>query len=321
MNIKLLMSLSAAMLLSMIHTSCKRGPAEEPDFDKTRAFSYVRKQVEFGPRVPNTEAHKKCSAWMIEEFKSHGARVIAQEFQPTAFDGTVLQGTNIIASHNPSASHRIILAAHWDSRPFSDQDPDSSQHKTPVDGADDGASGVGVLMEISRNLQLSPLKKLGIDIILFDCEDYGNDGGEMESWCLGSQHWSKNFHQEGYKADYGILLDMVGGKDPNFSQEYYSRQLAPRVMDKVWGIAQEMGYGQWFVNTAGAPIIDDHIFVNKDARIPMINIINRPAGSKTGFVHHWHTQKDNLNAIEPATLEAVGKVLIRLIYLEDADKI
>lgn len=301
--------------------ACKKTSANEPDFDKTSAFGFVRKQVEFGPRVPNTESHQKCREWLIGELKNQGADVIAQDFEANAFDGTLLKGTNIIASHNPSAKHRIILAAHWDSRPISDQEIDSTLKQKPVDGADDGASGVGVLLEISRLIQQESLSKLGIDIILFDCEDYGSNGGAIESWCLGSQHWSKNKHQAGYNADYGILLDMVGGKDPHFSQEYYSRQLAPRVMDKVWGLAKEMGYDKSFVKTPGDPIIDDHIFVNQIAKIPMINIINRPLGSKTGFVHHWHTQKDNMNAIDPNTLDMVGRVLVRLIYLENADKI
>ncbi|MBK7809691.1 MAG: M28 family peptidase [Saprospiraceae bacterium] len=300
---------------------CNNNPVEEPDFDKTNAFVFVRKQVEFGPRVPNSEAHRNCKNWLVSEFKNHGAQTIEQDFTDTAFDGTILNGTNIIASHNPSAKHRIILAAHWDSRPFSDQESDTVLSKKAVDGADDGASGVGVLLEISRLIQASPLSKLGIDIILFDCEDYGTNGGAIETWCLGSQHWSKNLHREGYKADYGVLLDMVGAKDPYFSQEYYSKQLAPKVVDKVWKLAKEMGFEKNFVDAAGEPIIDDHIFVNQNARIPMINIINRPIGSKTGFVHHWHTQKDNMNAIDPNSLEMVGRVLTRLIYLENADKI
>lgn len=314
-------SLTILLAIVFILSSCKKNAVDEPMFDKQSAHRYVKKQVDFGPRVPNTEAHRNCRDWMISEFKANGAELIAQDFTAKAFNGEMLNGTNIIASYNPQSNHRIIIAAHWDSRPFSDQETDSAKLNLPVDGADDGASGTGIILEISRLLQQKPLKKLGVDLILFDCEDYGQDGGAMESWCLGSQHWSQNFHVPAYRADYGILLDMVGAKDPYFSQEYYSRQLAPRVMDKVWGLAHDMGYGHWFVKEAGAPIIDDHIFVNKDARIAMIDIINRPQGSKTGFVRHWHTQQDNMNAIDPNTLEGLGKILIRLIYLEDADKI
>ncbi len=308
------------LFLVVVMTNCS-SDIYIPPFDKANAFAKVRSQVKFGPRVPNSEAHRNCRDWLSKEFESTGAKVIRQEFKPKAFDGQTLDGMNIIASHNPESKHRIILAAHWDSRPFSDQDPDSSNHKIPVPGADDGASGVGVLLEISRILNDHPLKNLGIDIILFDCEDYGQDGGQMESWCLGSQYWSNNLHLPGYKADYGILLDMVGAKDANFCKDYYSLQFAPKVIEKVWRIAAEENFSKFFVDKKGEPIIDDHIFVNKDAQIPMIDIINRPASSRTGFPHHWHTQKDNMDAIDPLTLDAVGKVLVKLIYLEEANKI
>lgn len=302
--------------------SCKRDKSVKiPEFDQAKAYAAVRAQVLFGPRVPGSAAHDSCKDWLVEEFKKYGAEVIEQDFQAKTFDGKVHSATNIIASFNPSSKHRIILASHWDSRPFSDQDEDTSKFNTPVLGADDGASGVGILIEIARLLQASKLSKLGIDLILFDAEDYGNNGGEMESWCLGSQYWSKNLHLPNYKADYGILLDMVGGANASFNKEEYSLYFAPKVVEKVWKLAKDEGLQSMFVDVNGSGLVDDHIFVNKDAHIPMIDLINRPPGSKTGFVPHWHTQKDDMNAIDPKTLGSLGRVLIKLIYWEDIDKI
>ncbi len=312
---------SIGIILFSIH-SCTRDKAIKiPTFDQSKAYAAVRTQVEFGPRVPGTDEHLKCKDWLVETFKKNNAELIEQNFKAKTFDGKEHDATNLIASYNPSSKHRIIIASHWDSRPFSDQDPDTSLHQKPVLGADDGASGVGIILEISRLLKEYPLKKLGVDLILFDAEDYGSDHGEMETWCLGSQYWSKNLHVPGYKADYGILLDMVGASNPVFNKEEYSLYFAPKVVEKVWKIAKEEGLEKMFVDINGAGLVDDHIFVNRDARIPMIDIINRPPGSKSSFVPHWHTQKDNMNAIEPLTLGAVGRLLTKLLYWEEVDKI
>lgn len=305
-----------------VFTSCKNDKlANIPPFNKANAYSAVRKQVEFGSRVLGSDAHRNCKDWLVSEFKKNAAEVTVQDFIARTFDKKELQAYNIIASYNPDKKHRIIFAAHWDSRPVSDQEPDSNKAKIPVLGADDGASGVGIIVELSRILNESKLKNLGVDLILFDAEDYGDNGGEMETWCLGSQYWSRNLHKASYKADYGVLLDMVGGVNPTFDKEEYSQYFAPRVLEKVWKLAKEMGYDKYFVNIQGNGLVDDHIFVNRDAKIPMIDIINRPPGSKTSFVAHWHTQKDDMNAIDINTLDMVGKVLTRLIYLEDSDKI
>ncbi|MCC6814879.1 MAG: M28 family peptidase [Saprospiraceae bacterium] len=310
------------LFLLFLISSCKNDPLKNiPEFDQNQAYQAVKKQVEFGPRVPGTEAHSQCRAWFVSEFKKNGAEVIEQEFIAKTFDGKEHKAANIIASYNIQSKHRIIIAAHWDSRPFSDQELDSTKLKIPVLGADDGASGAGIIIELSRILNQKKLDKLGIDLILFDAEDYGDDNGAMESWCLGSQHWSRNHHIAGYRADYGILLDMVGAANPNFNKEEYSQYFAPKVIEKVWKLAKDLGYEKHFVNQAGVGLVDDHIFVNQIARIPMIDIINRPLGSKTNFVPHWHTQKDDMNAIDPKTLGMVGNVLTKLIYLEDADKI
>lgn len=291
-----------------------------PRFDENKAYEYVEKQVAFGPRVPNTEAHRKAKDWMVETMESLGADVIEQDFEDAAYTGEVLKGTNIIAQYNPKNPNRVLLCAHWDSRFISDHDPDESKHDLPVLGADDGGSGVGVLMEIGRQLQQNPIS-LGVDIVFFDLEDQGESQGEdYTSWCLGSQHWSKNLHKSGYDAKYGILLDMVGKANARFTMEEISMKYAPSLMRSVWNLGRGMGYPSYFVKEETRLVIDDHLFVNQLAKIPTINIINRPEGSETGFHECWHTQCDNMTAINKVTLRAVGQTVLATIYRDNNGK-
>ncbi len=294
----------------------KRTQVRIPKFERDSAYIYIEKQVSFGPRVPNTEPHQQCRDWLIEKMKSFGADVIAQDFQATAYTGELLNGTNVISQFNPEATDRIMLCAHWDSRHISDNDPNEENHTLPVMGADDGGSGVGVLMEIARNLQNTPIE-LGVDIIFFDLEDYGESNGPEETWCLGSQYWSRNQHRENYKPKYGILLDMVGAKDAQFTLEEISMTVAPELMRKIWKLGKGMGYGKYFVNDRTRPIIDDHYFINKIARIPTIDIINKPRTSRTGFMECWHTQCDDMTNIDKATLQAVGQTVLATVYREN----
>lgn len=294
-----------------------------PVFNKDSAYSFVRTQVQFGPRIPNTESHRKCAAWFVEKFKMYGAEVIEQKFQAKAFDGTMLNGNNIIAQINPTAKRRIVLAAHWDTRPWSDADPDPSMKKKAFDSADDGPSGVGVLIELARVFQSQALKNMGVDIVLFDLEDYGKESTTSEdnnnSWGLGSQYWSRNPHVSGYRPRFGILLDMVGGAYPAFYTEDYSVHFAKDLVEKVWNLAESEGYGASFPKKSGGGVMDDHYYVNTIAKIPMIDIINRPGGKS--FPHYHHTQKDNMDVIDPYTLLMVGKLLVKFIYKEDTGKI
>ncbi len=292
---------------------------QTPRFDRDSAYAFVAQQVAFGPRVPNTIAHKACKDWLVARFIAYGAEVTEQPFQPRAYTGTILQATNIIARYNPSATRRILLGAHWDSRPFADSPLNTERTNEPVLGADDGASGVGVLLEIARQLQAQPLTNIGIDIVLFDAEDYGEpNGGNEKSWALGAQHWARNPHAPASKFKYGILLDMVGARGARFTREEVSMQFAPDVMNKVWKIAQSIGYANYFVEEFTGGVTDDHYFVNTIAGIKMIDIINKPAQSTTGFGAHWHTHNDNMDIIDPRTLRAVGQVVLEVIYSEEA---
>lgn len=289
-----------------------------PQFNADSAYNYVAKQLSFGPRVPGTEAHAQCAEWFIDFFRQKADTVYVQDFRTRLFNGKGIDGKNIIASFNPNAKKRILLAAHWDSRPYADHDPDEKNWNTPIDGANDGASGVGVLMEVARILKEQPINT-GIDIILFDLEDYGAPQYmnlmTNDDWALGSQYWSKNPHVHNYRAFFGILLDMVGASNPHFPKEYYSHQLAPSVSDMVWGVAHGIGYTEYFTNEIGHPINDDHIYVNINAKIPMIDIIHLENDSENGsFYPYWHTLKDNIDQIDSKTLGIVGDVVINVIY-------
>ena len=288
-----------------------------PQFNADSAYNYVAKQLEFGPRVPGSEAHKQCAEWFIDFFNEKADTVYVQDFRTRLYNGNGIDGKNIIAAFNPEAKKRILLAAHWDSRPFADHDPDEKNWNTPIDGANDGASGVGVLMEIARLMKETPTN-VGVDIILFDLEDYGApyylNLMTNDDWALGSQYWSKNPHIYNYRAYFGILLDMVGAPNAKFPKEYYSQQFAPALSNDVWRIAREIGYSDYFTNELGHPINDDHIYVNVHARIPMIDIIHLENNSESSFYPYWHTVKDNIEQIDHKTLGMVGDVVVNVIY-------
>ena len=293
---------------------------EIPSFNEDSAFDFIAKQVAFGPRVPNTSGHDACAEYLIETLNAYCDTVIVQEAQLTAFDGTVLDSKNIIASFKPKRAKRLMLCAHWDTRPFADQD-DENQN-IAIDGANDGGSGVGVLLEIARQFAMKK-PDIGVDIILFDSEDYGqpneSEFPRMEhSYCLGSQYWSQNLHKPNYFAKYGILLDMVGGKDAVFTQELASVTFAPQAVKKVWNTAASLGYGNYFQFQKTQLIIDDHLYINNLAqgRVPTIDIIEHDASTESNFYEHWHTHDDNLDNIDKNTLKAVGQTVMQVVYSE-----
>ncbi len=289
---------------------------EVPSFNEDSAYAYVAKQVSFGPRVPGTKAHAKCADWLQAELKKYGGSVYVQSGEVTTFDGKKFQLKNIIASFNVKAAKRILLAAHWDTRPFADQDDENKNNA--IDGANDGGSGVGVLLEIARQMQMKNTD-VGVDIILFDIEDYGQPEISaykqmQDSYCLGSQYWAKNPPIPNYKPMFGILLDMVGGENAVFMQEEISRVYAPQILEKVWAAAAQAGYSSYFSYQASPAIVDDHYYVNTLANIPMIDIIHRDETSASGFWKHWHTNEDKLDKIDKKSLKAAGQAVMQTIY-------
>ncbi|MCB0510460.1 MAG: M28 family peptidase, partial [Bacteroidetes bacterium] len=295
---------------------------ESPIFSEDSAFAFIEKQVLFGPRVPNTSEHQACKAWLMSKLASYADTVIAQNADLKAFDAKILKATNIIASFNPEASKRILLCAHWDTRPFADQDQEGIQE--PILGANDGASGVGVLIEIARQLKNQPID-LGVDLILFDAEDYGQPAFSEEdyfpnSYCLGSQYWAANPHVPNYTAEYGILLDMVGGPNAVFTMEGTSVYFANNILHKVWAIAHALNYSSYFSYVQTPAITDDHLYINQIAKIPTIDIIQYDKTTESGFAWYWHTHKDNLDAIDKKTLKTVGQTLMQCLVQENASK-
>ncbi len=284
-----------------------------PVFNADSAYYFVQEQVDFGPRIPNSTAHRQAGDKIIERLKAYGATVKVQEFEATAYDGTRLQLRNIMGSFNPQARKRILLATHWDTRPWASKDPDDPQ--APFDGANDGASGVGVLLEIARQLAAGQPPEVGVDLLFFDGEDWGEEGGNnFDSWCLGSQYWAK--HKGNYAAYYGILLDMVGGKNARFPWEGYSRKMAKNILRKVWSQAADLGYSRYFVPRKEGAITDDHYYVNTIAKIPMIDILHWEP--EVGYFGTWHhTRQDNMAIIDKNTLKAVGQTMLHVVYYEE----
>lgn len=297
-----------------------------PDFNADSAYFFVEKQVKFGPRVPNSPGHRNCGDYLLQTLKDFGFEITAQNFDAIAYDGTVLKSRNIIGSFNPGASARILLSAHWDTRPYNDKEVKDSAQFKPIDGANDAASGVAVLLEVARAIHQAKIKPtVGVDIIFFDSEDYGTPENykgptKADTWCLGSQYWSKNKHKADYSAYYGILLDMVGGKGAQFYQEGSSMQYAAEVTSRVWRTAIQLGFGNYFKRKNSPAITDDHIYVNTIAKIPMTNIVDFDPANADSFFRNWHhTSKDNLEIIDKNTLKAVGQTVLQVLYNESTE--
>lgn len=291
-----------------------------PDFNADSAYIYLQEQCDFGPRTMNSTAHDKCEKWIIQKFEQYGCKVTTQKATLNGYDGTPLRSTNIMASYNPEATTRIMFCAHWDCRPWADNDPDSTNWHKPIIAANDAASGVGVMIELARILKGSGLE-LGVDFICFDAEDYGTpqwfEGEDPgDTWALGAQYFANNL-PEGYAPRYGILLDMVGGVGAKFYREGMSMQYAPAIVKKVWNAARQVGYGSYFPKDDGGMITDDHIPVNQTANIPCIDVIPYyPDCAQSSFGPTWHTIADNMDNIDKNTLKAVGQTMVQVLFTE-----
>ncbi|NOX37545.1 MAG: M28 family peptidase [Calditrichaeota bacterium] len=285
-------------------------PAEPPPrFDAQSAWQYLVKQVAFGPRNPGSPGHRQCLQFLKTELQKFADQVIEQPFMHyDAYRGKTLVMTNLIARFRPNVEPRILLCAHWDTRPFADRDPNPANRQTPIPGANDGASGVAVLLEVARILKQQP-PPIGVDIVLFDGEDYGREG-HLEEYFLGSRYFVQN--NDRYFPAFAILLDMVGDANLQLPREGFSVMYAPEVVDRVWRIAREMGYSQ-FEDRIGLQVNDDHVILNEGG-IPTINIIDfqYPDASH----RFWHTLQDVPENCSPESLKVVGDVLLKLIYEE-----
>lgn len=313
----------ASMFLAACGSSKKTSTTEitavGPQFSADSAFMFCQQQCDFGPRTMNSEAHELCGQWIVEKFQGYGMNVTEQRATLTGFDGTPLQSNNIIARYQPDKEQRIMLCAHWDSRPWADNDPDEANHTKPVMAANDGASGVAVMLEIARLLQTDTCQlPVGVDFVCFDAEDWGSHD-DNDSWALGAQYWSKQFRTQNseFRIKYGILLDMVGGQGARFYQEGYSKYYANHVVKRVWQAAAIAGFSSYFPQEDGGGITDDHVPVNEVAKIPCIDIINYyPDCEESSFGPTWHTIHDDMEHLDRSTLKAVGQTLIQVLYTE-----
>ena len=291
-----------------------------PTFNADSAFHYTATQVAFGPRVPGTDAHKACGNYLAAELKRFGAAVTEQEATLQLKDGTPVQIKNIIGSFYPEKKTRILLFAHWDSRPFADHDPNPDHWLKPIDGANDGAGACAALLEIARQVGMNP-PTVGIDFIFFDLEDWGPpnfpaNNRRYGDWCMGSTYWAQHPHIPNYVARFGILLDMVSAPEAQFYKETFSLQRAPAIVKKVWEAARATGYDSYFIDQEGSGIEDDHIPVMNYRKIPSIDIIHYDPTTPSGFGSYWHTLDDNMNNISKETLTATGQTVLYVVYHE-----
>lgn len=311
--------------------SCKSSPTDDapvsPDaapgaagvpqslltFNADSAYENVARQVGFGPRVPGSQSQRDCAAWLETTLRRHCDTVVVQSVSVKAGDGKMLPCINLVGSFNPNAPQRYLLLAHWDTRPWADMD--TKDKDKPIDGADDGGSGVGVLLEIARQLAQTPLPaSVGVDILLVDVEDYGKTEWGDDSYGLGTQYWARTPHVPGYRAAGGILLDMVGAQGARFPMEQTSRMYAQALQEKIWQTANTAGFSSYFsyeLSTGG--VTDDHTFVNEIAKIPTIDIIHLTRTTATGFPAHWHTHNDAMPVIDRGPLGAVGNTVLAFL--------
>lgn len=333
MNKIAILSLMMALAVLTALTACKgtKPTTQEAAIDSTlittvkanadTAYALVKAQCDFGPRYPNSAAIEACGDFIVDKMKQYQLAVTEQRTTLTGWDGTPLRCRNIIGAFKPEAPNRIVIAAHYDTRPWADHDPDSAKHRTPIIGANDGASGVGVLLEIARNIhQLNP--SCGVDFICFDTEDYGAPYWASEeaqqnadNWCLGSQYWSKNPHVAGYKARAGILLDMVGGRGSRFHYEGFSLKYAPELCVQLWDAARYADAKDFFVAEPGGYVTDDHLPMNTLALIPTVDII--PFNPNGNFTPYWHTTADTFDKIDPQTLRAVAQTVLQFLATDN----
>lgn len=330
-----LLGILSVLAILMMSSSCKetkknsgaQGGSSEviaSPFNAENAYRHIQAQVSFGPRVPNSKGHRACSAYIINELEQQALSITEQHMTLTAYDGTKLESLNIIGSYRPEANRRIMIFAHWDTRPMADHDPDTQKRGIPIDGADDGASGPGVMLELARLLNEEGLEHVGVDLIFFDAEDYGvptgtpYDGNSEETWALGTQYWTRHLHREDYSPEFGILLDMVGAEHATFYREYFSQESAGKYVTRIWQTAKERGHEKYFINKMGGAITDDHYFIIKNRRIPCVNIINYDPNSSRGFGHYWHTHQDNIDNISKESLQAVGETVWQVLLDFDA---
>lgn len=295
------LKLAAAVLASL--AACQDAPARPPqEFDGARALAYASAQVAFGPRVPNTEGHRREAAWLDSLLRARADTLIVQQWTHVTAKGDSLALTNFLARFRPAATERVLFLAHWDTRPYSDG-PNAKKRDVPVPGANDGASGVAVLLGVADALKRTP-PGIGVDLLFVDGEDYADFGNEQNDVLIGSRYYGT--HQPpGAKPSYAVLFDMVGDRDLRIAPEGNSVIAAPEIMTMIWKTAKLVGHDSVFVEGQGTPLTDDHVELQK-AGIRAVDVVD--------FDYpYWHTGEDTIDKISAASLGVVGDVAMALV--------
>ncbi len=297
---------------ALLQTGCtpKKLQPEFSPFQGQRAYQDVETYTQFGPKVSGTDNHKKVADWIVTSLKSSGATVIEHTASATTFTQKKIPIRNLIAQFNPDHKKRILLSAHYDSRDIADED--KKRKNEPILAANDGGSGVGMLLEFARSVQPQTLP-YGLDLIFWDAEDLGRPG-DPYSYCLGSQAFAKNPKPAGYKAAWGINFDMVGRKGTVFGIEKFSEAYAPDLIKRIWDAAKAVGANSIFGSHRFGPVVDDPVFITKGLGIPMVNLIAMGPDGK--FPPEWHTHDDTMKVISKDVLQALGDTVLHVLKNE-----
>jgi hypothetical protein len=282
--------------------ACGGGSAQRPPFDGRTAFGYVEAQLAFGPRVPNTEAHRQAGDWIERQLRERVDSVEVQAFTHVTVAGDTLVLRNFVGRFRPEAPERILFVAHWDTRPRADRSGNLGQQRLPVPGANDGASGVALLLAVADALQAEP-PAYGVDLLFVDGEDYG-DFSQGDDVLIGSRYYARTM-DPATPPLFAVVWDMVGDRDLRIYQEGYSVAQAPEVVDRVWRTATELGYEHIFRPTVGNTVLDDHVPL-QEAGVRAIDVIDFGYPS-------WHTTDDTIDKVSAESLQVVGEVAVALV--------
>ena len=294
---------AATCLALGVACTAKNGASREREFAGARAFGYLERQMQFGPRIPGTPGHDRTGDWILDRLHATADSVVVQAFTHVTRQGQTLHLRNFLARFRPAAAERVLLLAHWDTRPHADQSANLGQQRLPVPGANDGASGVAVLLGVADALKAKP-PATGVDLLFVDGEDFGDFTADSNDVLMGSRYFAA--HQPpGYPPLFAVLFDMVADKDQQFYYEANSQAFAPEVVERVWHTAADLGYDRIFIPGVKHTLIDDHVALQK-AGIHAIDVVD--------FDYpYWHTTEDTIDKVSAASLQVVGDVALALV--------
>jgi len=302
-------AVASVAVAAVFACTAKAGDADRSaarEFNGARALTYAERQVAFGPRVPNTAGHRATGDWLAAELATRADTVIVQAWRHKTSKGVTLELRNFFARFRPEATDRVLFVAHWDTRPVADQDPNLGRQRLPIDGANDGASGVAVLLGVADALKANA-PAVGVDLLFVDGEDFGDFADSTET-LLGAYYFGA--HQPaGYPPLFAVVFDMVGDKDLQLYYEGNSQSFAPEVVQRVWQTAERLGYGGVFIHGVRRALIDDHVALQR-AGIHAIDVIDFDYGPNNAY---WHTGEDTIDKLSAQSLAIVGNVALALV--------